>query len=193
MTLRMRTKNGRGRLILVLTLVLAGLAGPVWAAGGVAWVPTDTHRIINFVVLLILLVVLVRKPIKTALANRIVDIKTQISDLEIKKQQAALKLAEYEKKINTLEVEADQIVAEYVKQGQSAKEQILQAAAQAADKLETQARRNLEQEFNAAKMSLQKDILDKALARAEAMVKKTITPADQNKLVDEFLNKVVVS
>ena len=117
---------------------------------------------------------------------------TRLDELEAKKRQAEQDLARYNQKIALLDEEAEQIVAGYIKQGEEAKARILKEAESAAEKLEEQAHRNIEHEFEQAKNKLRQDVLEKALARAESIVKDTITKDDQEKLVDEYLEKVVV-
>ncbi|MCK4467949.1 MAG: hypothetical protein KAU60_06310, partial [Desulfobacterales bacterium] len=58
-------------------------------------------------------------------------------------------------------------------------------------KLEEQAKRNIEHEFKQAKSKLQEEISEKALLKAEEIIKSTITTEDQDRLVDEYLEKVV--
>ena len=58
-------------------------------------------------------------------------------------------------------------------------------------KLEESAKRNIEQEFKAAKLKLQQEIAEKALEQAETLVKELINSEDQDRLVDEYLDKVV--
>jgi F-type H+-transporting ATPase subunit b len=53
------------------------------------------------------------------------------------------------------------------------------------------AKRNIEQEFKAAKIKLQQEIADKVMVKAEELIKSSISPDDQNKLVDAYLKKVV--
>ena len=67
----------------------------------------------------------------------------------------------------------------------------MEDARASAQKIEDQAQRNIENEFEAAKHKLQHDIFEKAISRAEELVKEKITTEDQNKLVDEYLDKVV--
>jgi F-type H+-transporting ATPase subunit b len=153
---------------------------------------TDTYRVMNFAVLAIALFFVLRKPVSQALNGRIKDIQNQLSDLEEKKKEAENKLAEYDKKIATLDQEAEKIIAEYVKQGQEAHKKILEESKKEAEKLEYQAKRKIEHEFTAAKKQLQAEILEKALAKAEGLVKEKITIEDQDRLVDEYLDKVVV-
>ena len=57
--------------------------------------------------------------------------------------------------------------------------------------MEEQARRNIDHEFKQAKLELQQEILEKALEKSEEILKNKITAKDQEKLVDEYLDKVV--
>jgi len=186
-------------LPIVMVLFLSFFVGVALGSGGgdehgaepKGWVPTDTYRVMNFSVLAIALYFLLRKPASQALDGRIKGIREQLTELEAKKKDAEKDLAEFNKKLLRLDQEAEKIVEEYVKQGNDAKERILREAESAAEKLEEQAKRNIEQEFKRAKTGLQDDILEKAIAKAEEIVKQRITDEDQDRLVDEYLKKVV--
>jgi F-type H+-transporting ATPase subunit b len=145
----------------------------------------------NFGVLAAGLFFLLRKPVAKALDARIQGIKDQLSELEAKKKDAEKELAEYNERLSLLEQEAEKLVEEYVRQGNEAKAKILKEAKQAAEKLEEQARRNIDNEFQQAKLQLQREMLEKALVNAETLIKNKITAEDQDKLVDEYLEKVV--
>ncbi len=152
---------------------------------------TDTYKVMNFTVLMAALFFLLRKPVAQALNARIKGIKEQIDDLEAKKKEADKKLAEYNEKLSLLDKEAENIIAEYVKQGKEAKARILEQAELEAKKLEYQASRNIENELKLAKSKLQEEIFEKALIKAEEIIKSRITGEDQDKLIDEYLEKVV--
>ncbi len=155
------------------------------------WVATDTYRVMNFAVLAIGLFLILKKPVAQALGGRIQGIKTQLEELEEKKTVAEAKLAEYEAKMAALDKEAESMLAEYIKQGEDAKARILEEAEAAAEKLKEQASKNIEYEFLQAKDELKAQIVEKALAKAEAIIKEKINSEDQEKLVDEYLEKVV--
>jgi F-type H+-transporting ATPase subunit b len=179
----------------LLFLILG--AAYVFAAGGgegdghQKWVATDSYRIMNFTVLVVGLFLLLRKPVANALNSRIKGIKEQLEDLEVKKAAAESELAKYVEKLAKLESEADNIIEDYIRQGNDAKARILKEAETAAEKLEEQAKKNIEHEFEQAKIRLKEDVLEKAMARAEEIIKTKISTDDQERLVDEYLNKVV--
>ena len=155
------------------------------------WMATDTYKVMNFSVLAIGLFLLLRKPTSQALNSRIKGIKDQLDELETKKKAAEKQLAEYNKKFSQLEQETQKLIEDYIRQGNEAKARIIDEAKKAAEKLEEQAQRNIEHEFKQAKVKLQEEILDKALVKTEEMIKNKITAQDQEKLVDEYLDKVV--
>ncbi|RZB34399.1 MAG: F-type H+-transporting ATPase subunit b [Desulfobacteraceae bacterium Eth-SRB1] len=185
------------RLVLVILVVAVlqfsaiGIAFSSEHAEPKGWVATDTYKVMNFTVLFLGLFFLLRKPVSQALNARIKGIKDQIDELEAKKKDAEKKLAEYNEKLSLLDKEAEKIVAEYIKQGNEAKVRILEEAEAEAGKLEEQAKRNIEHEFKQAKSNLQEEIFEKALLKAEEIIKSKITTGDQDKLIDEYLEKVV--
>ena len=197
-------RKGRRDLLLAMSMLVLLWGGLAFASSGgesqgdahgevkaKGWLPTDTYRVLNFAVLAGGLFFLLRKPLSQALDSRIKGIQAQLEDLEAKKMAAEKVLSEYNAKIARLSQESEGIIAEYIRQGNDAKARILKEAEASAYKLEEQARRNIENEFEAAKLRLQQDIFEKAMVKAEEIIKKNITPDDQNRLVDEYLDKVV--
>lgn len=162
-------------------------------AHGKGWVATDTYRLLHFIVLAGGLFFLLRKPLSQALGARVKGIEDQLSDLENQKAEAEKKLADYNRKFAELEKESEAIVAQYVSQGEEAKSRILKEAEAAAEKLKAQAQKNIESEILRAKAQLQEEVLDKALAKAEALIKEKVNTEDQEKIIDEYLAKVVAS
>jgi F-type H+-transporting ATPase subunit b len=182
-------------VLLALLLLSMGVGNALGASGGEGgskgWVATDTWRVTNFVVLLVALFFILRKPISQALTSRIKNIREQLESLEVQKAEAEKQLAQYNEKLSQLESEAEKIVEGYIKQGNEAKVKILKEAEATAEKLQVQARRNIEHEFGKARQELQREVVEKSLVKAEETLKKAITDQDQDKLVDEYLDKVV--
>lgn len=195
-------KQRLGRICAVVAILVVAVfvvSGPVMAAsggghgeeGGTGWQATDWYRVMNFSVLAIGLFLLLRKPVAQALSNRIKGISEELKDLEARKAEVEKQLADYNDRLAKLDKEAEQIVVEYIRQGEEAKTRILKEAETAADKLKEQAQKNIEHEFKQARLSLQEQVVEKALARAEALISEKISSEDQTRLVDEYLDKVV--
>lgn len=178
-------------LFLAVGSVAFASSGEGHVAVAKEWSSIDWQRVMNFAVLVTALFFAVKRPVADALNSRITTIKQQLEDLEAKKDDASKKLAEYEKKIATLDSEAKQILAQYQEQGEAAKQRILEKAAASAEKMKEQAKRNIENEFKAAKQQLQAEMMTKALEKAEELVRKSISSDDQDRLIDEYLKKVV--
>ncbi len=187
-------KNKALIILYVLLFVTLSISTALCASGEggtKGWVSTDTFRVMNFTVLAVALFFVLRKPLSQALSSRIKGIKEQLDELEAQKAEAEKKLAEYNQKLAQLEKEAEKIVDDYVRQGNEAKARILKEAEVSAEKLQVQARRNIEHEFAQAKLELQKEIFEKSLVKAEEIIRSKFSGEDQDRIVDDYLKKVV--
>jgi len=187
-------KNKALIVLYVLLFVTFSISTALCASGEggtKGWVSTDTFRVMNFTVLAVALFFVLRKPLSQALSSRIKGIKEQLDELEAQKAEAEKKLAEYNQKLAQLEKEAEKIVDDYVRQGNEAKARILKEAEASAEKLQVQALRNIEHEFAQAKSELQKEIFEKSLVKAEEIIRSKFSGEDQNRIVDDYLKKVV--
>lgn len=194
-------RMGKLRYVVSLLVVFSVLLafGSVWASSegghgdsGVK-VKDLIWRIMNFVVLAGVLIFLLRKPLAQALESRRQGIKDQLDDLERQKQDAERRLAEYREKLSVLGKEVEKIVAEYIREGEAAKGKIIEEAQVAAEKLQEQAKKNIEHEFQKAKQQLKAEMAEQAVTMAEELIKKHINDEDQERIIDEYLTKVVVA
>lgn len=184
------------KIVGFVTVLVTGFGSVVLAseAGHVvhnSWLEIDTWKVLNFGILAIAGFFIAKKPVVQFFSSRKQEIADELSSLEQKRADAEKKLAEYQAKFKNLDQESKLIVADYIKQGEEAKVRILEEAAAQADKLEDMAKRTIEQEFKAAKASLQHEIAELAMEQAEAVIKESISSEDQDNLVDQYLKKVV--
>ncbi len=172
----------------------------VFAAGGGGgehaepvskWHDIDTYKVLNFGVLAIALFFIAKKPVKEFFTSRIKGIESELAELEQKKEDAEKKIGEFEVRLKDLDGESKKIVDAYIKQGEEAKQRILAQAKEEAAKLEDMAKRSIELEFKTAKAELKKEITEKAIVEAEKLIQSSITSDDQDRLVGEYLEKVV--
>lgn len=208
-------RRGKLRYVVSLLVVFSVLLafGSVWASsggghgGGHGEVEMKTFlgielakktwdlifRTMNFALLAGVLIFLLRKPLAQALESRRQGIRDQLDDLERQKQDAEKRLAEYREKLSVLGKEVDKIVAEYIREGEIAKSKIIEEAQVAAEKIQVQAKKNIEHEFQKAKQLLKAEMAEQAVAMAEELIKKHINKEDQERILDEYLTKVVVA
>jgi F-type H+-transporting ATPase subunit b len=188
-------KHAKATLLDVLTVLALALlgAGAAWAAGGHysdAMVKELYYRIMNFSVLIVVLVVLARKPLKKGLSDRVQGIKDELADLESRKAKAQAELAEVEKRLKDAEGDRETIVAEFRAQGEKERAKIIAAAEDSAIRIKVQAQFTIDQETAVAKAELRKEVAQLSASLAEDLLKQKITAEDQTRLVDEYLAKV---
>jgi F-type H+-transporting ATPase subunit b len=180
-------------LLAVLALVLLG-TGVVWAAAGGgysdAMVRELYYRIMNFAVLLVVLVALLRKPFKKGLSDRAQGIKDELADLESRKTKAQAEMAEMEKRLEDVEGDRETILAEFRAQGEKEWARIIAAAEASAARIKAQAQFTIDQETSTAKAELRKEVAQLSSALAEDLLRQKITVEDQTRLMDEYLAMV---
>jgi F-type H+-transporting ATPase subunit b len=171
-------------------LVWASEAGGHAAAHGLNW-GDFALRILNFAIMAAILFKLLKKPVVNFLASRRENIDKALAELEQKKQEAEAKLSEYKGKLAVLERETEKIVAEYVQEGEIEKQKIISAAEKQALYVRQQAEVAIQQEVKSAKDKLQAEIAELSVAAAEDILRKNIEAQDQQRLVQEFMTRVV--
>jgi F-type H+-transporting ATPase subunit b len=180
--------------------LVAGLAviGAAWAseAGGHGGIDAAKlndllWRTVNFVIFAGILYKLAAKPIKEFFASRKADINTELQDLETQKMtvQKALKAAKAQ--LAAVAAEREQIIQQYIAEGEAEKVKIIEKAEQSAQRLKDMAVMTIEAETKKAIVELKKEIVDTAVQLSEQILKEKIVPEDQQRLVDDYLAKVV--
>jgi len=192
----------RLKFIAGVALCILVTAGIAWASeGGEAHEAAEhglnwmdfLYRCINFALVFGVLAFFVGKKAKGGLKNRTTQIANQLSDLETRKVSAEKRLKEIESSISNLESEKTQIMDEYRKQGETLKASIVAAAEEKAEAIKAQAKMTAEQEGKAAVESLRAEMADMVVEAAEKMLASKLSEQDQDKLVDEYLTKVVLN
>lgn len=195
-----RVQLKRLHLIAVVALVL-GVAAVAYASGdaesgaeaahhGLNW-KDFLFRVINFVLVFGVIAKLAGKKIVAFFRGRSQAIENQLSDLDVRKADAAKRLADIEASISNLAEEKAKIEEEYRRQGEALRDSIVAAAEAKAVQIREQAVAAAEAEGRVAAQKLRAELADAVVGAATAMLEKKLTAKDQEKLVDEYLTKVV--
>ena len=147
-------------------------------------------RVLNFIALMIILVKFGAKPIASGLSGRQQKIKDELEELEAKKVEAEASYREFEAKLATVEKDIDSVVEKAVAQAEVEKTRIIEKAEQAADDIKRQAELAIQNEIMEARRTLKNDVADQATVMAEELIVKNLTPEDQVKIIEDYLDKV---
>jgi len=147
-------------------------------------------RVMNFAVLLFILIKFGAKPISAALSGRKAEIKEEIEDLENKRAEAERSYKDFETKLAGMEDEIGTVVEKAIAQAEIEKEKIIESAKQAADDIKLQAEMAIQNEIVTVRRNLKNDMADQATVMAEEIIVKNLKPEDQNKIIEDYLNKV---
>lgn len=182
-------------LVLGLSLITASVA---LAAGGEAAhgispakISDFIWRTVNFLVFAGILIYLTAKPIKAFFAQRSSDISTSFEELEAQKIAAEEALEAALARLAKVGDEREQLMAQFLAEGEAEKAKIIEKAEMVAARIKEMAELSIAQETKKAAQELKKEVAEQATQMAEELIKKQITPTDQQKLVEEYLQKVV--
>lgn len=156
--------------------------------------PTQIKNLIwwtvNFLVLVIILYKLLKKPVVNFFRSRQEAIKREYEELLLRKKEAEARYLELQEKIKNLKAEAEAIYQNYVEQGLREKERILEEAKRQAERIKEQAQLYIAQEVEKAKDALRKELAEEAVKLAEEILRKRITPEHQRALFREFVENI---
>ena len=161
------------------------------AEGGLAFSWSEfSWAIINFVVLLAILNKLLYKPVVNMLEERKATIKNSMEHAEVAKTEADKLRTEYAALLKDAKQEAQKIIADASKAGEDMREQIVTSAKGEAQKAIQKAQEEIAREKDQAIAALRGEIATLAVLAASKVVDKSISVADHEKMVKEFVAEV---
>lgn len=198
------THNGRKSLYIsvISGLMILGFAALCFASGGEgggahhpdsgAQMKDFAWRVLDFALLAAILWWALKKAnVKGALADRSAGIEKALSEAVNAKKAAEAKMAEYADKLAKANKEIEEIQAAMKRDGEAEKVRIIAEANAAAIKIREQAAAAAEQEVLKARTELREEAGRLAIQLAEKSLKEKIGKSDQDRLVGEYLAKVV--
>lgn len=149
-----------------------------------------TWKIINFVILAVGVYLVWTKAISGLLTRRGSEIKTAIEEARKARETADRNAAEYREKLAVLDSKVAEIHNELKLEGEAEKARIIAESAKSAEALKAQAKVAAEQEIKKARIEIREEAARLAVQLAEDILKKELSPADQERLVKGYLNNL---
>ena len=129
-------------------------------------------------------------PVMKIIADRQKEIDDLYHDAGNAKTSAEALEAEYRLKLESAHTTSEQIIRDAVLRGQAREEEIIRQANAEASAIMDKAAADIAQEKKKAINDAKNEISGIAVAIAEKVVGRELNTADQNQLVDEFINRL---
>jgi F-type H+-transporting ATPase subunit b len=128
--------------------------------------------------------------IAEALDKRQHAIEDSIEASERTRREADQLLAEYRERLSDARTQADEIVARARKTGEAHENEVLAEARAKREEMMEQTRRDIEAETRRAIQEIRSEVADLTVLATEKVTRKSLTEADQKRLVEEALSEL---
>ncbi len=152
--------------------------------------PPFLYLVGNFALVLVILGWKVRPIIRRAVEKRHLTFKQSLDEAKLLRQRAADKLAEYESRIRDAETEVDALIKGIRTDAEAERKRIIADAEAQAAALRRDADSRIAAEIERARYEIEREVVAKALAAAEAILRERATPGDKKALVDDFIASI---
>ena len=144
----------------------------------------------NFIIFVGVLYYFFNQPIRDYLANRGTTIRKDLVEAAALKSQATAQLAEIDHKLQALPGEIDRLRTRGAEEIKAEEQRIAAQAAADRERLLEQARREIELQVRVAKKDILEHAANLSVQLATERIQKEITPEDQSRLVDRYLDQM---
>lgn len=174
-------------------------AGAAWAnesahhqaASGGLWGYILESNVINVAIVLLFLVWLLNKiKIGQLIHGRRQSISQSLQEAEAKRDKALEQLDQLEKRLASLEQEANKVVTEAEQSAQEMARRIVEQAEVDAAKLLEQANKRSQLELKQAALTLEKRLMHEAIVATREFLSATLSDQDKRKSVEVFLDEL---
>lgn len=183
--------------LVLLVLVAAGVPEAAAAAaggqgGGFFSTPVGgfAAHLINLLILIGLLVYFAGPKVKQALVARRDTYARAIDEAAALKRDAEARAHEYRERLSKVDAEIVALKAQYRADAEAERARILADAERAAERIRRAAEQTAAQETAKARVALREEAARLATSLAEQALKRELTPADQGRLVQEFVTRL---
>ena len=163
----------------------------LWASGGGSRISGEVFwQVVSFVLLVILLAYVLKKPVRFFLMKRRKDIENSLEQSAKKEEQSRKNSENWERKLNSLSQEIADLHKKISQEGEAERQRIIEKALEEGDRIRKQAQVIAEQEVKKARSALRNEMVDLSVELAEGLLREYTQPQDQERLVQEYIGKM---
>lgn len=177
--------------VVLFTLAAVVLLAAEGEGRGKGEVMNLVWRLVNFVILIGLLWYWLSNRIMKFFSERRTEIVVLLDQVEKAKAEAEKQYALYDEQLKNVQKDIQEIKDVLLGEIEAEKTRIIEAGNTSAERIMEQAKAIADQEVIKARKALRDHVVDLAGEMAESMVSKAINDNDQNRIVEEYLHKVV--
>ncbi len=176
------TRRSLVPLTAVLLVSLGSPSGLFAAEGG------ELPRIVNFSILAVVLVLVLRKPLAEFLNAKTAQIREELSEARTRDANAAVETKRAEELLASLNREVRKAKDEAIRSAQAEKERILKTAEHEAARIRAIAKKEIEAEVEAGRRRLFARATELAVELAQKKIASSMTDADRDRLIDRSVD-----
>ncbi|MDE3179340.1 MAG: hypothetical protein KGM47_06725 [Acidobacteriota bacterium] len=151
---------------------------------------TDLFEWINFILLVVVLVYVLRKPVGHFFENRSSALRHELEEGRKALEAARAELAMAEKKLGNLEADIAALKAAAVHEGELEVARLKRSSEEEASRIMESARNMIDSATRSARLELKRAAADEAISLAEQVVRARLDDAGRSRLVSRFLEGI---
>ncbi len=186
----MKTPNVCSRLVFLVGLLLGNNAWASSAEGAGGFSRELLWQIVAFILLIIFLAKVLRKPLGNFLVKRKQNIQNSLEQAKRRQMEAERLLAEWEKKLNAMDEEIAALHRNIREEGATERERMIVRSQEEGERIRKQAHLIAEQEVKKARDCLKREMVDLTIELSQKLLEKTVRPDDQERLVKEYTTRI---
>ncbi len=166
---------------ILLLNVATEIGGPLGLVG------SGLPRVVNFLIFVAALYYLLRKPVSEFFRQRAQAIARELEEARRAREAAARELEQTRARLARLDEEVAAIRARAEQEAEAEYERLWREAQIEAEKIRAVAEREIEMARRAAELELKTFLVERAMARARALLRQQLTEEDHQRLVAQFI------
>lgn len=147
-------------------------------------------QVVNFVLWLVIIVLIARKPLASFLKNRRLAVEEGLVEAKNLKDAAEAKYEEYSERLERLDEELEKLRAEMIAAGEGERDQILRDAEERAARMHRDAEFRIAQQMKQLRTDMLREAIEVAVGAAEDVLTSQVRDADQSRLANQYLDNL---